>query len=60
MGYYRRTLSVGDLVGKKITDKVWISHRRIRFVGKTVKSRSEAIQSRKNEIFAYNARIRII
>jgi hypothetical protein len=22
MGYYRRTLSVGDLVGKKITDKV--------------------------------------
>ena len=34
----RRTLSVGDLVSKKCTDEVWISYRRIRSVGKTVKS----------------------
>jgi hypothetical protein len=42
---YRRktcwqTLSVGDLVGKKFTNKVWISHRWIRSVDKTVKSGS--------------------
>ena len=34
----RRTYSVGDYVGKKITDELLITHRRNIFVGKTVKS----------------------
>jgi len=43
MWYYRwkicgRTLFVGDLVGKKITDKVWISYRQFLSVDKSVKS----------------------
>ena len=43
MWYYRlkrcrQTLFIGDLVGKKFTDEVWISYRRIRSVGKIVKS----------------------
>ena len=37
---YQQTLSIDDLVGKKFTDEVWISHRRIRSVDKTVKSGS--------------------
>jgi hypothetical protein len=39
----RRTDSVGDLVGKIITDEMLISHRRIQFVGKTVKCYSVLI-----------------
>ena len=39
----RRTDSVGDLVGKKFTDEMLISHRRIQFVGKTVKCYSVLI-----------------
>jgi hypothetical protein len=43
MWYYRwkicgRTLFVGDLVGKKITDEVWISYRQFLSVDKSVKS----------------------
>jgi len=37
----RQTLSIGDLLGKKIIDEVWISHRRIWSVGKSVNSPSE-------------------
>jgi len=45
MWYYRRmecrlTFSFGDLVGKKFTDRIWILHRRVISVGKTVKSYS--------------------
>jgi hypothetical protein len=36
----RQTLFVGDLVGKKFTDEVWISYRWILSVGKTMKSYS--------------------
>jgi hypothetical protein len=37
MWNYRRTLSIGGLVGKKFTDEVIILHRRIGSVGKTIK-----------------------
>lgn len=37
----RRTLFIGDLVGKKFTNEVWISYRWIRSVGKTMKSHSD-------------------
>jgi hypothetical protein len=46
--YYRRTVcrrkfSIGDLVGKKITDELWISYQWNLSVGKTVKSCSVLI-----------------
>jgi hypothetical protein len=38
--------SVGDVVGKKITDKLWITDRRDISVGKTVKSCSAPTRAR--------------
>jgi hypothetical protein len=34
----RRTISVRDVIGKKVTDELWITDRQNSFVGKTVKA----------------------
>jgi hypothetical protein len=58
----RRTHSIGDLVGKKITDKVVISHRRIFSVSKTVKCCSaptpfSIILIQEDDLLRYRTRI---
>jgi hypothetical protein len=39
---YRQRISVGDSIGKLITDRICVLHRRKNSVGKTVKSCSES------------------